>query len=103
MFSFRWWICVNETNKKSTKTQVIVTCTDTDDCVCASLPRWPSDFEKMEASLVANAAPDAVRRLGNRVTVKRQLVVVLDENVVRSGNVKKRFLKLKFEETTFKT
>ena len=62
------------------------TCTDTDDRVRASLPRGPIDLEDVQSPLVAHHAADAIGGLGDRVPVEGQLVVVLDEDVVRSEN-----------------
>ncbi len=71
---------------------VIFTCTEPDNSMCASLPGGPSEFKEMEASFVADATSNAVRRLRNWMPMERQLVVLLDKNVVRPKNGKRKML-----------
>jgi hypothetical protein len=66
----------------------LFTCTDTDDCVCASLLGGPGHFEKVKSAFVADAAANAIGRLSNGMPMNRQLVAVLDENVERSKMLK---------------
>ena len=56
-----------------------------------SLAAGPRDLEEMEASLVTDSASDGVGRLGHRVSVQRQLIPLLEEQVVRSGIKRKEF------------
>ncbi len=52
--------------------------------MCASLLGGPGHFEKVKSAFVADAAANAIGRLGNGMPMNRQLVAVLDENVERS-------------------
>ena len=63
------------------------TCADADDGVRAPLPGGPVDLEDVQPPLVADHAADAVGGLGHGVPVEGQLVVVLDEDVVRSESI----------------
>ena len=51
--------------------------------MCSSLSGGPGDLEQVESALVADAAPDAVGRLGHRVPMERQLVALFEKDVVR--------------------
>ena len=50
-----------------------------------SLPVGPSQLEDMKAAVVADLAPDAVGRLGHRMSVEGHRVVLLHEDVERPG------------------
>jgi hypothetical protein len=53
------------------------TCANSYDGVGTPLQCRPGDLEDVEASFVADPAPDAVGRLGHWVTVERQLESML--------------------------
>ena len=59
------------------------TCANSYDRVRPPHPGRPVHLKDVQPSLVADLGSDAVGRLGHGVTVERQLVVVLHEDVVR--------------------
>ena len=59
-----------------------ITCADSYDCVCASLPSGPGELEDVKTALIADFASDAIRTLRNWVSVEGQLVIFFNEDVV---------------------
>lgn len=51
--------------------------------MCSSLSGGPRDLEEVKSAFVADPASNAVRRLRHRVSVQRQQVVLLHEDVKR--------------------
>ena len=50
--------------------------------MCAPLPCGPVELKDVQSPLVADQAANAIGGLGDWVPVKRQLVIVLDKDVV---------------------
>ena len=60
----------------------VLTCTDSDNCMRATLPGGPSDFEKVQTPFISDFGSDTVRWLCHWVTVEGEFIVFLNKNIV---------------------